>query len=277
MKKILLILILSLSCFSQVSRNFKKTQKPKYEIGFGAISLDVPNYPGAANNTPRIIPFPWIIYRGDFIQADEEGTRAKLIVGKDLEVGLSAGFNFPIDSNENRAREGMPDTEALFGFGPGLIYRFFKDDPLQRLNLRLGIRVNYSSDFGSNTKYQGFLIEPSIRYWRKLSEDGNVTIFSGLSTSYSDQEYADFFYTVKKEFETSAREEFKAQSGLIDIAASLGISYDFSAKGSFFTGAFYSNLTRAANKESPLVEEQHNLGLIIGFAWLFFESETMVK
>lgn len=266
-----------MSSFSQVSRNFNKSTKPKYEIGLGAIRLDVPNYPGSANSTPRVIPFPLFIYRGDFIRADEEGTRARFFENEYVELGFSGGFNFPINSDQNKARKGMPDTDALFGFGPGIIHRMLKNDPLQRMNFGLNLRVNVSTDFKDSLNYQGLIIEPYLRYWKKLSPDSRFTIFSGLSVSFSDQKYADFFYTVDQQYVTSTRSRYDASSGLIDLAASLGVSVDLSDQAGLFMGAFYSNLTLAANKESSLVEEQHNLGTIIGLTWLFFESTEMVK
>lgn len=275
--KILVLLLISVAAHSQISRNFQKEYKPKYEVGFGAINLDVPNYPGAAKATPRTIPFPWFIYRGEVLRADEEGTRARFLRDENLELGLSFGFNFAIKSDANEAREGMPDTDTLLGIGPGLIYRFLKDDPLQRINLGLGFRGNLSTDFSTRIKYQGFIVEPYIRYWRKLSEDSGLTLFTGFSLSVSDQEYADFFYTIEKQYETQERSAYNAKSGLVDIAFSVGFSYDISSKASIFSGVNYSNLSMAANKESYLVEEEHNIGVIVGFAWLFYESDQMVK
>jgi len=275
--KLFLLLLISLNAFTQISRNFQKATKPKYEIGFGAIRLDVPNYPGAAKSTPRTIPFPWIIYRGDVLRADEEGTRAKFLEGDSLELGLSFGFNFAIKSDDNEARSGMPNTDTLIGLGPGLIYRLLKDDPLQRVNLGIGLRGNLATNFSNRFRYQGLILEPYVRYWRKLSSSIPVTIFTSLSASISDQEYADFFYTVEDRYETSSREAYKAKSGLVDLALSVGFSYDFSKKASIFSGVNYSNLSLAANKRSDLVEEEHNIGVILGFAWLFYESDTMVK
>ena len=53
------------SSFSQVSRNFDKQKKPLYELGGGFINLNIPNYPGASLNTPRVIFFPWILYESN--------------------------------------------------------------------------------------------------------------------------------------------------------------------------------------------------------------------
>ncbi len=272
-----LLILFSFSLSAQVSRNFKNSLRPKYEIGFGAIRLDVPNYPGAANNTPRFIPFPWLIYRSDNFQMDEEGTRAKLINKEKFEFGFSGGLNFSIKSEDNAARVGMPDTDTLFGMGPGIIYRFLNNDPLQRLNFGLGVRVNISTDFFDNTSYEGLLIEPYLRYWRKYSAASSLTFFSGISASFSDQDYADFFYSIDKQFETASRKSYNAKPGLVELSASFGFTSSLSEKLSVFVAASYSDLSLAANRDSFLVEKVTNFSAIMGFSWLFFESSEMVR
>ena len=119
-------MLFSISAYSQVSRNFNKNTQPKLEGGIGAVGFNIPNYPGSANNTFRYLPFPWIIYRSDFLQSDEEGTRAKIFSTRKFEIGLSGGLNFPIDSNTNKARDGMPDTDILVGVGPAFIFRIIE-------------------------------------------------------------------------------------------------------------------------------------------------------
>ena len=256
---------------TQISRNFNQKDKPLYEIGAGMIGLSVPNYPGAKSSTFRAIPFPWVIYRGDLLKADEEGNRLQFLKNDFFEVGLSGGFNFPIDSNENDAREGMPNTDALIGIGPGLIVRL-PTQSLQRFTFGLGIRANFAANTAGNLKEHGFIIEPNLRYWVKTSRTSPLTIFSSLSLAYADQKYHSFFYDIDEQYKTSNRESYKSKSGLVDLAGSLGFSLDLSKKSSFFTGLTYSNLTVSANKESSLVESQHNIGYVFGFAWMFHEK-----
>jgi len=183
MKRLFLFTLLFASdiAYSQVSRNFTKKNQPLYEIGAGIISLEVPNYPGAGTSTRRTIPFPWLIYRGKIIRADEEGSRLKLLSSERFEVGFSGGFNFPIESDKNKARKGMPDTDALLGLGPALLYRIPLASKLHRLTLGLGLRVNFSTTTTlSDMTEQGYVVEPSVRYWFKFSE-GSRFIFLRVS------------------------------------------------------------------------------------------------
>lgn len=267
-----ILTLLTTESFAQISRNFTRKDRPIYELGAGIIGISVPNYPGASNATFRTIPFPWVIYRGDYLKADEEGNRIEFFKSKDLELGVSGGFNFPIESSENKARLGMPDTGALLGIGPALMYRFPYDGGLQRITMGLGLRVNFSIDEDVDLKEQGFLVEPNIRYWVKTSRTSPLTLFSSVSMSFADTKYNEFFYEVEEAYVTPTREKYKARAGIVDVAASLGFSLELTKKTSTFGGIYYSNLTLAGNKLSPLVEDEHNIGFALGIAWMFFEK-----
>tara|TARA_B100001971_G_C18263674_1_gene589552 strand:- start:4602 stop:5306 length:705 start_codon:yes stop_codon:yes gene_type:complete len=232
----------------------------------------LPNYPGAQSTTLRTIPFPWIIYRGEYLKSDEEGSRLQIIKDKGFEFGVSGGFNFPIKSEENDARNGMPDTDALLGFGPSLIFRYPTESKLTRLTFGLGLRINYSIAPSFTFREQGFVAEPNIKYWHRPSKESPYTFFSRFSVAFADESYNNFFYGVKNEFETPTREAFDALSGVVDIGASLGFSVELTKNLFLFTSGFYSNLTLAANKESDLIEEHHNTGFIFGLSWMLFEK-----
>jgi outer membrane protein len=273
---LLLLLLLSSSAWGQVSRNFNKTYKPMYEIGAGFAYFRVANYPGSKNNSYKFIPFPIAIYRGEKLRADEDGTRARFINSDWVELGMSGGFNFPIKTEDNEVRKGMPDTGALLGIGPAVIFKIFKNSH-QKLNAGIGLRVNLEDGVFPYFAERGWIIEPTLRYWYKPSSESALTIFSGLSFSAADQKYNAFYYQVDTQYERPNRAAYSAKQGVVDMAYSLGITYDVSAKTSLFIGGVYSNLTTAANKDSPLLETQHNYSFGLGITWLFLESEQMVK
>lgn len=257
---------------AQISRNFTKKDQPTYELGAGAILLNLPDYPGASSSTTRVIPFPWLIYRGDYLKADEEGSRLQIFKSDNFELGASGGFNFPIDSNSNSARKGMPDTDTLVGAGPALLYRYPFKTKLQRLTFGLGARISFSVSKEGHIVEQGFVLEPSARYWIKPQENSPFVFFASFSFSLADEKFNDFFYQVDQEFATNEREAFDAKAGFGDITTSLGLSWEATRKISLFFGGFYGNLSLAANKSSPLVEEEHNLGYVFGLSALFCEQ-----
>ncbi len=273
---IFLFLFLPKKSYSHVSRNFNKITKPKYEMGAGFAYFRLANYPGAKNSSYKFIPFPIAIYRGDKLRADEDGTRARIINSKYLELGMSTGFNFPIKTSENEVRDGMPDTGALLGVGPGLIFKLLKNDH-QKLTAGIGLRINYEDGKLPYFAERGWIIEPNIRYWYKPSSESRITLYTGISLSAADKKYNSFYYEVADIYQTDQRSAYSAKSGIVDMAYSLAINYDYSDKASLFLGGVYSNHTTAANKHSPLVENQHNFSMGIGMTWLFAQSEELVK
>lgn len=276
MFKLFILFFVSTNLFAQVSRNFNKTMKPKYEFGAGFAYFKLANYPGSKNNSYKFIPFPLAIYRGEKLRADEDGTRAMLINSEWVELGMSGGFNFPIKTSENEVRDGMPDTGALVGFGPGLIFKLFKDNH-QKLTGGLGLRINFEDGRFPYFAQRGWILEPNIRYWYKPNSDSSFTLYSGISLSIADSKYNSFYYSVADKYQTSKRKSYRAKSGLVDIAYSAYLNYDYSDKTSLFFGGVYSNLTSAANKRSPLLENQHNYSIGLGMTWLLTQSEEQVK
>lgn len=270
------IYIISSYASAQVSRNFNKIKKPKFEMGSGFAYFKIANYPGSKNSSYKFIPFPVVIYRGDKVRADEDGTRARFFNNKYIELGLSAGFNFPIKTSENNIREGMPDTEALIGLGPGLLFKILKNNN-QKLTAGVGLRINYEGGKFPNFTEKGWILEPNIRYWYKPSAESLFTIYSGISLSVADKKYNSFYYGIENNYKTVTRDSYSAKAGLVDLAYSLAFNYDYSEKASLFLGVVYSNLTTASNKFSPLVEDEHNISIGLGMTWLFVESKEHVK
>jgi outer membrane scaffolding protein for murein synthesis (MipA/OmpV family) len=261
---------------AQVSRNFNKTQKPKYEIGGGFAYFNMPNYPGSKGSRLRFIPFPIVIYRGNTLRADEDGTRARIIKDEAFEFGFSGGFNFPITKEDNEIRKGMEDTGALIGFGPALIFNLLKTET-KKLISGIGLRVNYEAKSTSDINNQGWIIEPYLRYLYKPSAESQFTFLSSINISYADEKYNSFFYGVESYEATHTRSEFKAKEGLVDITTFLGLTYDTKKSLSLFVGGLYSNLAVSRNRESDLLEKKHNFGIGIGLTWLFIQSDQLVK
>jgi len=269
----IIITLSSTNLYAQISTNLAQKVRPKYEFGVGFIGLNLPNYPGAKANTLRVIPFPWLIYRSDILQADEEGNRFRLFKSDKVELGFSGGFNFPIESDKNDARKGMPDTDALLGIGPGLLIRLTPKNSLDRFTIGIGLRLNYSVKTNLQLKQQGILLEPNIRYWHKESYKSPWTFFSSFSFSTADYDYNKFFYQVNEEYKTSIRDSYKAKSGLVDVSLSAGVAFNTKGGSSMFIGLYNSNLSMAANKESPLVETENNIGVVFGYTKLLYVSK----
>lgn len=278
MKRLLALtfMCLNLNAYSQAVRNFEKSERPVYEIGAGAVGTLFPNYPGARNSTYRYLPFPYFIYRGKTVRADDEGTRAKIAATEDYEFGVSFSLDFPVDSSANDAREGMPDLNTVIGMGPQMMFRVLKTNK-HKLNMTASVRAAIA--FGNNFESyeRGLLFEQSINYWRYLDKKKKTILIMGLQAEAGTLKFTDYYYTVQDQFKTATRNSYKAQAGLVETNIFYGLIHSFTSKLSFFGGGFYSDYSNSQNRDSPLIEQDYNVGYVLGFFWLFVESDEKMN
>ena len=103
--------------------------KPLWELGIGTVMLHRPDYLGANEESFYLLPFPSIVYRGDFIKADDDGIQGLFFSNERLELDISGGGSLPVNSEDNSAREGMDDLDPAFELGPSITYKFTLDSP----------------------------------------------------------------------------------------------------------------------------------------------------
>ena len=274
----LALFIFAKNASAQVSRNFLSGTLPKYELGAAAILINTPNYPGAKNNRTRVVGSPFYIYRGDYLRSDDEGTRARLLTSKRRELGVSLGFNFPVNSNDQPSRVGMPDLDALVSFGPRLLFRLLTESKDHKLNISFATRAVFSSkvSFNNLLRAEGFNFEPALNYWHRW-HNSQTTFYTNLALEFGSAKYNQFFYNVAPEFATPTREAYYAKAGFVETALSAGVAQIFWEDWLFFTGLSWRNLAQAANRDSPLMETTDNLSIVFGAIWTFYESDDTVQ
>ena len=136
---------------------------PKFELGIGVVGLTIPDYRGSSESTTKILPTPYIQYRGDRFKVDE-GARGVLFESENLNLTFSGNFTFPAD-NDTPEREGMESLSATIEVGPSLNYRFAKlSSSAWWLDLPFRLAYTLDSDFDS----LGQVFQPRLS-WRKPS------------------------------------------------------------------------------------------------------------
>ena len=117
-------------------------EKPLWELGVGVTALYFPDYPGSDQSSAYGLPFPYFVYRGDFFKADRDGIRGVFVDSHRIELNLSVGASLPVNSDQNRARQGMPDLQPTVEIGPALdIHLWRTGDRRYKLDLRLPVRI----------------------------------------------------------------------------------------------------------------------------------------
>ena len=134
--------------------------RPEWELGLGATAFTFPDYRGADESRGYLLPFPYLIYRGDVLRVDRQGARGVLLETERVELDVSISGAPPVDSSKNRAREGMPDLDPTFEIGPRLnVILARSPDRSKALTFRLPLRAVIATDL-SYAEGQGWIDLP---------------------------------------------------------------------------------------------------------------------
>lgn len=101
-------------------------EAPLWEAGAGVAVINFPHYRGSDQRRTWLLPFPYVVYRGEFLQVDEQGLRGLFFKSERTELNLSVSGSIPIDSNDNHARRGMPDLDPTLEIGPTLNFALWR-------------------------------------------------------------------------------------------------------------------------------------------------------
>jgi MipA family protein len=250
--------------------------RPEWEFGLGATGFTFPDYRGSDERRNFVLPFPYVIYRGDILRVDRQGVRGVLFESDRVQFDVSASGTPPVDSDKNRAREGMPDLDPTFEIGPRLNVVLARDPNRERaLSFRLPVRAVIATDL-SYADAQGFTAYPNITYdARPRFFDGRWRLGLQAGLLYATSRYHRYFYAVDEEFATLARPTYAANGGYsgASLAASLTRRFEKIWVGGF---ARYESLKGVAFDSSPLVRRDYAFTAGIAIAWIFAESANKV-
>lgn len=251
-------------------------EKPLWELGVGISALSLPDYRGSDESSIYAIPFPYLIYRGEFLKADRHGIRGTFFDSDRIELNISLGASLPVNSDENPARRGMPDLEPAAEVGPSLDLNLWRTgDERYRLDLRLPVRTAVTVKGGMDDI--GWVFSPRLNL--------DITDVAGLAgwnmgllagPMYGSERNHDYFYRVAPQYATAARPAFDAKGGYAGSQFMMTLSKRFPK---YWLGAFmrWDSLEGAVFADSPLVKSEDYFAAGVGIAWVFGESSTRVE
>ncbi len=215
---------------------------------------------------------PYFIYRGEYLRFDRTGLSAFLVDDERFEVNVSVNASLPVDSDDNRARRGMPDLDLLLEAGPTLRYTPWRSRSGDtKLRLDLPLRGAFSAD-GLKLDYQGLTGSPTVAFFSRFREWHWTASYSAI---FSDRDYHSYFYDVDSEYVTPQRHHHRSDAGYTASRFSLSVARHYP---NWFVGAYvrYYSQHGAANRDSPLLKRDNNASAGFIVAWLFGKSETLV-
>jgi outer membrane scaffolding protein for murein synthesis (MipA/OmpV family) len=255
---------------------------PLWELGAGAALAYLPDYRGADEARGYLLPFPYFVYRGEFVKADREGVRARFFDTRYVELDFSLGATVPVNSEDNRARAGMPDLRPTVEVGPVLkihLAHIGEGEPGRRdyeFDIRLPVRRAITWRDGGFSGV-GTLAFPQLNFDRKIRFAGarwNLGLLAG--GYFADRSYHDYFYSVPPAYATPQRPAYQARGGFGGWQAIVALSATY---GRTWVGAFVKGdwLRGAVFEDSPLVKRRTNVAAGIGISHIFARSEREVE
>ncbi len=207
---------------------------------------------------------------------DRQGMRGIFFASERVELNLSLNATPPVDSEENRARTGMPHLDPTLELGPRLDLRLATDPARSwALELRIPARAAIATDF-SHTKGIGYVLSPHLSLTARPMLGGerwNLGLQAG--PIYASSEYHQYFYGVEAAFAAPGRQAYSAPGGYSGAYSLASLSRRW---GRYWIGAFarYDSLRGAVFEASPLVRRDHSVMGGIALAWVFARSERLV-
>ena len=243
--------------------------KPLWEAGAGFGAIHAPHYPGADQSHTLATPFPIFIYRGRILRSDEKGIRGRFFESEKLTLSVSASFSLPTDSEDNDAREGMPDLDAGVEVGPRLSVAL-ADWGSSSITLEIPARALFVSDF-SSVDHAGWVFEPALDFRFGI---GKWRLSAEISSLWATSKYNSYYYQVAPEFARADRPAYSAPGGYGRSTYRLGA---LRASGDWRYGWQLSqhSLSRSQVEDSPLVKQKTAtyLGLVV--LWTFAKSKQL--
>ena len=250
-------------------------QKPLWEAGLGVGAMSFPDYRGSDEYKAYPIPLPYFVYRGKFLKADREGLRGELFDKRYLELSLSMNATIPVSSEDNQAREGMPDLKPTLEFGPSLDVHLWRSaDNSMKLDLVMPLRLPVTLDSSPQTLGWNFSPRLNLDIQNVAGQQGwNFGV--GAGPLFGAAEYHEYFYSVAPRFATAQRRTYDARGGYSGMHLIAAISKRYPG---YWVGAYmrYDNLHGAVFEDSPLVRQQNYLTGGIGIAWMIGRSKRLV-
>jgi len=243
-----------------------KAALPLWEIGGFALGVSQQAYPGSDQQVERLLPLPFLIYRGKFLRADRETTGLRAIRTPQYELDIGTAASFAARSTEIDARRGMPELGTLIEFGPRLKVNLGEGPGGGRWRLDLPLRGVF--DLGDGGAYRGIAFEPRLLMQQRASP--RLAYSASIGAILGDEDLARTFYAVDPAYALANRPAYAADAGLIAWRLAASLNYSLTPQWRLFAFGRVDTVAGAANQDSPLVRQTTGASAGVGvfYTWL---------
>jgi MipA family protein len=249
--------------------------KPLWEVGLFNIAARLPLYRGSGSDRWYVFPLPYLIYRGDIIQANREGVKGIFYKKGHIETNVSLYGNPPVETDDD-TRDDMPDLDAIAEIGPSARWHFLEQGMPDTFYAEAALRAAQSLgwDKGLDIEYQGLHGVLRLCYYNVTRfRDQGLSFGGTVGIDWADDRLNGYFYDVDPKYERPGREAFHAGAGYAGF--SLSASGQKRLTDSLWLGVFsrWENVTGTVYEKSPLVEKENNLSLGCALIWQIAVSD----
>lgn len=245
---------------------------PLWEVGMGVGGFSIPDYRGSDHQSNYLFPFPFLVYRGQFLRSDRSGLSGRFLDTDYLDVEFSMSGGAPVHSKNNEARAGMPDLKPTLELGAQAIVRIAgQARDITRLDLRLPIRQAVT--VSTEPRAVGWVFTPALNLSYTPRDKWELGAQIGLY--YASEKYHRYIYEVPSEYATATRPAYSPGAGYggWQMTTSLSRRFDRMYIGTFLRA---SSVNGAVFDGSPLIRRKTNLYAGFGISWIFASSAEMV-
>ena len=201
-KKTLLLLLGFIFFGGLFPEKSESGQLPLWEAAVGMVGFSFPDYRGSDQGRFYLLPFPYFIYRGEVLKVDRDRVRGLFFRRPWLELDLSLGGSFPVDSSQNDARKGMPDLYPAVELGPSLelILGEKKGDYKTTVTLpfRFAGAIHFPQVYGI-----GWVFTPRLNIDKyDIGGWSGYNLGMSLGPVIGSDGYHDYFYSVRPAYAT---------------------------------------------------------------------------
>jgi outer membrane protein len=251
--------------------------QPKWEAGLFVGATRLPHYKGSDHYDSYVLPIPFFIYRGDWIQSDREGVRGVFFKNLRFESIISLSGHPPVDGDDT-TRDGMPELSPLIEAGPAIKWWPLGKREAAAFFAQLAGRTTASIDVDDHfdLAHEGLRGELSLHYSHAFA-DGRWRTGTSLSLYAGDHDYHGYFYDVPEPYATEVRPAYNAKGGYGGCGLSLFVTRKLRKNLSGGLYARWDYLGGAVFDDSPLVDRNHSITLGTALIWRFAESSRRVS
>lgn len=249
---------------------------PKWEVGLGIGGINVPHYRGSRDNHTYVIPYPYMIYRGEKVKMDKQGITGWLLKTEKLKVDISLAAGIPVPSDPDGTRASMPELDPTLEIGPALHVKLWQHDhEYQSLWLSLPIRSAYSID-SLNIEHQGWVFTPAAIFNITRQHEHYWQANISLGPLYGDAQYHHYFYGVDKQYATPNRNPYRGKAGYAGVRASISLIIRNKAR---MISLYWrrDSLKNSVFSSSNLVKTNDYQIIGLSYTWFLVKSSAITK